>query len=161
MGFYNIREAGFTLTGGLTGIILFIISHIWDYDLFEKILSFLRKIEKYEVDETLICLFLFFTGICIDLIRMKKRKNRIIDIQKERLQAMQATMVTVQDIVGNALNGLQLIRIKIEYNDPITSEDIEIFNKIVKDTSEKIRRLRDMDSVTVKNVADGLVGLDV
>jgi len=157
----NIKKYRFTLISSLIVFILFAMTKVLNFDLFEKVLIFLKRIENYEADELLMYSFLLLFGIITDLLRVKASTNRTIEIQNQRLQTMQATMVTVQDIVGNALNGLQILRLRSKAGNGFSKEDLKEFDRLIYDTADKINRLRNTDSVTFKKVADDIIALDV
>jgi len=157
----TIKKYRFTFISSLIASLLFAMAHALNFDLFENILIFLDKVESYEADELLIYSFLLLLGLIVDLLRGKASTNRIIEIQNQRMQTMQATMVTVQDIVGNALNGLQILRLKSKEENGFSKEELKEFDKLIHDTAEKINRIRNTDSVSFKEVADGIIALDI
>jgi signal transduction protein with GAF and PtsI domain len=85
------------------------------------------------------------------------RVTREAQLQAERLRVVQVTMRTVQDIVNNCLNQLQLLRVAAEGHVP--PESVIIFDEAIRDASAKLRRLGNMEVFAEKPMAVG-TGLD-
>jgi signal transduction protein with GAF and PtsI domain len=78
-------------------------------------------------------------------------------LQAERLRVVQVTMRTVQDIVNNCLNQLQLLRLTAEGHVP--EESLVLFDQAIHEASAKLRAIADVKSFTEKQMAVG-PGLD-
>lgn len=81
-----------------------------------------------------------------------------VQLQAERLRVVQVTMRTVQDIVNNCLNQLQLLRLTAEGLVP--EESLLLFDAAIQDASVKLTALADMKTFAEKDMAIGL-GLDL
>ena len=78
-------------------------------------------------------------------------------LQAERLRVVQVTMRTVQDVVNNCLNQLQLLRLSAEGRVP--EESLVLFDRAIHETSAKLRAMADVKAFTEKQMAAG-PGLD-
>ncbi len=153
------KNIKFTLFSLCIWITSYYSCFIFNCDLFEKFTSFITQLEKYEIDELLIYSCIVLTGIVIDMIvSYRNAKNRLYT-QQQKLLTLQATMATVQDIVGNSFNGLQGIKVKIELGETLTTEDLNTFDQIIFTTTDKIAELRSIDTVTFKNITTKHIGL--
>lgn len=83
-----------------------------------------------------------------------------LEIQKEKLKVLKATMRTVQDIVGNFLNNLHIIRIEVEDKKTLSAETLDKLDEIVHDTSNRLTKLGNLDRVREKLLARDMVGID-
>jgi signal transduction protein with GAF and PtsI domain len=79
-------------------------------------------------------------------------------LQTERLRVVQVTMRTVQDIVNNCLNQLQLLRLHAEGHVP--QESVQLFDQAVKDAAARLTALGNMEVFAEKPMEVGS-GLDV
>jgi signal transduction protein with GAF and PtsI domain len=79
-------------------------------------------------------------------------------LQAERLRVVQVTMRTVQDIVNNCLNQLQLLRFAAEGKVP--DESLTLFDAAIQDASAQLRALGNMEVFAEKPMEVG-TGLDV
>jgi CheY-like chemotaxis protein len=77
-------------------------------------------------------------------------------MEGERLRVVKVTMRTVQDIVNNCLNQLQLLRLAAEGHVP--EESLLLFDQTIQDTSAKLTALGDME-VFVENLMEIGTGL--
>jgi signal transduction protein with GAF and PtsI domain len=78
-------------------------------------------------------------------------------LQAERLRVVQVTMRTVQDIVNNCLNQLQLLRLSAEGHVP--EESLLLFDQAIREASAKLSAVADIKTFTEKRMAVGQ-GLD-
>jgi signal transduction protein with GAF and PtsI domain len=78
-------------------------------------------------------------------------------MQAERLRVVQVTMRTVQDVVNNCLNQLQLLRMSAEGHVP--DESLVLFDSAIQDATAKLRAMADVKTFTEKRMAIG-PGLD-
>jgi len=75
----------------------------------------------------------------------------------QRLRVFKATMRTVQDIVNNLLNGLQLVHLEAE--DHVSAETRELVDRTIQEAAVKLKALGDLETVTEKEMGLGL-GID-
>ncbi len=72
-----------------------------------------------------------------------RRAKRETSQQAERLRVVRVTMRTVQDIVNNSLNQLQLIRVEAEGH---VSEDVlTLFDGTIQETAAKLNELGNLE----------------
>jgi two-component system, sensor histidine kinase and response regulator len=79
------------------------------------------------------------------------------DIQHQRMRVFKATMRTVQQIVNNLLNTLQLVHLEAEGKLP--PELLTLVNGMIQEAAAKLKALGDLETLTEKQMAIGL-GID-
>jgi PAS domain S-box-containing protein len=79
------------------------------------------------------------------------------EIQLQRLRVFKATMRTVQDIVNNLLNSLQLVLLEAEGHVP--AETLTLVNRTIQEASVKLKALGELETVQEKEMVMGL-GID-
>jgi hypothetical protein len=84
---------------------------------------------------------------------MYQRELNKKEIEKQRFQAFRATMTTVQDIVGNFLNSIQLVR--MECDGVLPEQSIELFDHLIAEASAHLKALAELDHVHEKPMAIG------
>ena len=84
-------------------------------------------------------------------------KRRNDELQLQRLRVFKATMRTVQDIVNNLLNALQLVHLEAAGHVP--AEVLAVVDRAIQDAAVKLTTLADLETVTEKEMALGL-GID-
>ncbi|MFQ5749916.1 MAG: hypothetical protein ACE5H3_10735 [Planctomycetota bacterium] len=82
-----------------------------------------------------------------------------LEVQKERVKVLHATMRTVQDIVNNGLNNLQLVRMEAEEKKALDPETLSLMDEIILETSSKLNKLGSLESVSEVEMAIG-TGVD-
>lgn len=85
---------------------------------------------------------------------------RELEVQEERLKVLRATMKTVQDIVGNFLNKLQLFQLEAEEKNALQPESLERMNSMIHDTSTRLQKLADLETIHEKQMAGDAIGID-
>jgi PAS domain S-box-containing protein len=102
-----------------------------------------------------------FTGVLRDLTARKQAEaelKRLNDeIQLQRLRVFKATMRTVQEIVNNMLNTLQVVH--LEASGELPPEILTLVERMIKEAADKLKALGDLETVTEKEMAIGL-GID-
>lgn len=73
------------------------------------------------------------------LLMMVKRHLRL-----SQMHALQVTMRTVMDIVNNNLNRMQLLQLRWKKQTAISSQDIQEFREIVRETATQLKIIGDM-----------------
>lgn len=76
------------------------------------------------------------------------------EVEAQRLRVFRATMTTVHDLVNNFLASMQLIRLEAE--DVLPKETIELFDQLIEDNAAELRLLGDLQVVREKEMAAGL-----
>jgi hypothetical protein len=151
-------KSPFALTAATIAVIMVLLASLTDIDLVQLNIKLLEGIEKNEVDDLITGLGLVFVGLIIDSILARQRKKRKAEVEEQRLRVLKATMRTVQDIVGNFLNNLQLFRMEAE--SVLSPESSKLFDSIVKDTASKLTKLGNLQATPEKQMAGG-VGIDL
>jgi HAMP domain-containing protein len=85
----------------------------------------------------------------------KERQGRahLAHVKTEQLRVVHVTMRTVQDIVNNCLNQLQLLRMDAEGH--VAEESLTLFDDAIHETSEKLRALGDLKAFAEKQMEVG------
>jgi len=76
-----------------------------------------------------------FAGAFVAILVIGFMYNRELnrrEIEKQRFDAFRATMVTVQDILGNFLSSIQLVHMECE--DILPPESLQLFDELVSQT---------------------------
>jgi PAS domain S-box-containing protein len=79
------------------------------------------------------------------------------EIQRQRLRVFKATMRTVQDIVNNLLNALQLVH--LEGEGQAAGEMQALVDQVIREAAVKLKTLGNLETVQEKEMAAGL-GID-
>jgi hypothetical protein len=126
-----------------------------DVDIVKLNVEFFRWLEPHEIDDVAVSLGLIFVGLVIDCSIARRRAKQEAEVQTQRLHILKATMRTVQDIVNNFLNNMQLFRMEAEAM--LSAESVELFDELVQDTSAKLKALGDLQDTPEIQMAAGPV----
>jgi PAS domain S-box-containing protein len=97
-------------------------------------------------------------GISQDITERKDAETELArlntEIQRQRLRVFKATMRTVQDIVNNLLNGLQLVHAEAEDEMPVALQTL--VDELIQEAAMKLKLLGNLDAVKEKEMSIGL-----
>jgi hypothetical protein len=91
-------------------------------------------------------------------LRRDLERRHVLEMRAEQLRVVQVTMRTVQDIVNNCLNQVQLLRLDAEGR--VSPESVNLFDQAIRDASARLKELADLEAYAEKQMAIG-TGLDV
>jgi K+-sensing histidine kinase KdpD len=158
----------FPFTSAAAMFAVFVVSAalIGDINLIDFPVLVMNRIEKHEVDDIFTALLLLIVALIVDQIRAARREKREAqrqaeqrkaELQAEQVRVVQVTMRTVQDIVNNCLNQLQLLRLDAE--DIVPAESLRLFDEAIQQTSSQLKTLGDLEVFAESQMAVGS-GLD-
>ncbi len=108
-----------------------------------------------------IAAMVFFLSISVSiwfflLYRRLEKLHLQTEKQQNQIEALRTTMNTVNDIVLNALNGLQLFRLRASDNKKLSEEDLTKFDMIISNTAHNLKKLGDVEQYETYEAAQGI-----
>ena len=146
-----------TLATSLLAAAIVAAAFLGDVDLIQWNTKLLERIEVHEVDDIVAACLAIFFGVLADYLIAIRSNRRQADIQAQRLHVLRATMRTVQDIVNNALNGMQILR--LDGDGVLPKESLDLFDTTIAETASKLKALGDLQGTPERQMASG-VGID-
>ena len=113
-------------------------------NLFHAASQLFERIAGNHVYAFVTAVLIIIVGLCIDLFVAGQKAKRETEIQAQRLRVLKAAMRTVQEIVNNAFNELQLFRLDAEGLLP--QESLKLFDGVIRGTAAKLKVLADLES---------------
>lgn len=83
----------------------------------------------------------------------RQAREHLAHLKAEQLRVVHVTMRTVQDIVNNCLNQLQLLRVDAEGH--VSEESLALFDAAIRETAEKLKALGDLETFAEKKMQIG------
>ena len=134
----------------IVALLAALIGHVnliqWPLDLFDRI-------EHNEIDDIVTAFLLVVVAFIVDQVFAARRAQHETGLQAERLRIVKVTMRTVQDIVNNCLNRLQLVRFEAEGH--VVQESLALFDEAIQETSAKLKTLGDLEAYAENQMAAG------
>jgi hypothetical protein len=122
--------------------------------ILSTLLDLLATLEPYQIDDLLVVGVLIGGGLTLDALITNRRRKHALAIHDQRLRVFKATMRTVQDLVNNALNNLQLVRLEAETI--LSPESLALFDQLIQDTAAKLQVLGDIEDPLERPMASGV-----
>jgi hypothetical protein len=138
---------------GLIIASILVLSASLGNDLVKLDLKFIESIQQHEADDILTAFLIILVSLIIDEIRIARAHRREAETIEAKLRTLKATMRTVQDLVNNCLNGLQLFRLEAE--EAVPADSLRMFDCLISETATKINKIADLDWVQEVQQASG------
>jgi hypothetical protein len=152
-----LRRFPYTSVSFALVLVVLAAAVLWDIDVFSLPGVAALGIDQGETDEIALACLLVVPAFFIDSMVSRQRAHEA-QLQAEQLRVLRLTMRTVQDIVNNNLNQLQLLRLEAESH--VSEATLTLFDHALQDTATKLRTLGNMAVFAEKPMAGG-PGLDV
>ena len=133
-------------------LIVLAIGLFGNIDVFELPSVSIPGIEPGEMGEIVTAMLLVIPAFFVDYIVARQRAHEA-HLRAEQLRVLQVTMRTVQDIVNNNLNQLQLLRMEAEGH--VSEDTLRLFDEALRDTATELTELGNMRAFAEKPMAAG------
>ncbi|MGD8779992.1 MAG: hypothetical protein PVH88_13640 [Ignavibacteria bacterium] len=150
----------YTIVGVLVSFILYIIELLSNADFIEKIVTGLKRFDKYEINELLIGGFITSTCFIVDMVLKKTEKEHKLLLEKQKLNVLKSTTRTMQDIMNNLVIALQYLRTNGEEDKTLDEESIKMIDELIKSATERIIALSNLESINEKEIYSGVSVID-
>ena len=133
------------------------VASVWDISRFDLPGVEAIGIDRSETDAIVIAFLLIIPAFLADraTTSQRMRETQLLD---ERLRVLRVTMRTVQDIVNNSLNQLQLLRLEAEGH--VSDDTLTLFDRTIQDTALQLTALGNLTIFVEKPMGTG-PGVDV
>jgi hypothetical protein len=143
----------FTAAAVVLAMVVLLAALIGHINLIQWPVDLLDRIERQEIDDVVTVFLLVIAAFIVDHVLVVRRTQHEIRLQDERLRIVKVTMRTVQDIVNNCLNRLQLVRLEGEGR--VSQESLALFDAAIQETSAKLTTLGDLEAYAENQMAAG------
>ena len=150
-----LRNHLFVCIAALVAVPVFLGVFFTTFDIFDTGLKDLVRVENSEVDELVTAFVIVIFGLVVDQLRSRSRVKRRSEIDEQRLRVLKATMTTVQDLVNNFLNNMQLFRMEWE-DGALTPESLKVLDSLIFETAAKLKALGDSEVVSEVQMGNGI-----
>jgi hypothetical protein len=141
-----------TILGVVSGAVILILAFC-NLDVIRLGSWFVDVLQPHRFDDVIAAIVLVIVGASVDHRRHKRRYRLELQVQADRVAVLKATMRTVQDLVNNFLNNMQLVQ--VEAGDALSQETLELLERITFETSSKLKALGDLEYVPHTQLAIG------
>ncbi len=139
-----------SMTGLIISISVFLIAIIFDMDLFERSIKVMHSLERFEVDEFIIPLFIFFAFSFVDQMKMKNSQR----IEVEKIKIYKAMLSSTHYILNNFINQMQLFKMTAKETPQFDRKILSLYDEVITDASTQIEALgaiAQIDEISIKS----------
>lgn len=138
-----MKKYKLTIVGIFLAFTVFSISIVFNIDLFEKVMETVESLERFEIDELIIPLFILLIFSFLDQIRRQNLQN----VEKEKTKIYRAMMFSTHHILNNFLNNMQLFKMTAEDTPEFDPDVLSLYDVVIKDTSTQIEELGSITTI--------------
>lgn len=150
----------FPLTGAAIALAVLVTAAAatMDINVVDLNLSLLERVERSELDEVMTAWGIVVVAFVVDQVIASRGRRQESALDAERLRVVQVTMRSVQDIVGNCLTELQLLRLEAE--GAVPAETLALFDESIRVASARLKTIEELRVFAERQMAVGF-GLNV
>jgi hypothetical protein len=150
-----------TTVAAVIGGGIWCLAFFLNIEVYEKISELLKRLDSMDLDEILIALILILIGLLIDFRRIKRERERTLEIFQQKHQVFRSTIRTTQHIVNNFLLSLQAFCMQAENCKDFPPESIRKMDLMIHDTALKLRTLANLTDLQEREIFPGFVVMDM
>lgn len=141
-----------TIIGLAISIIILLLAHFFDLDLFEEFVAFIERHEEYELDELIIPIIIFLISISINILFINRDKS----LKIEKYKIFRAMLNSLHHIINNFLNQAQIVKLEAEKSRDFNKEILDIYENIIDEASELTKALESVDTIDAESIRDSV-----
>ncbi len=128
-------------------------SQLYDIDLFDKLASFFKTMEKYELDEFFIAGVILLAFFAADLV-LQERSRRI---EHEKVKVYRAMVSSAHHVLNNFLNEMLLFKMTAEDIPEFDREVLDLYDKVMDDAKRQIKSLSSITKVSEDRIKESVM----
>ena len=134
----------------IVSLSIYFVDRLLELNLFKKLISILKSIEKNRLQDIIIPVFIF----CLFLFWDRYMKNQKLALKHAKLSVYRAMLSTSHHIINTFLYQMDIFKLTAEDTPGFDTATLAYYEDIKNDTSEKIHSLsniNEIDENTIKN----------
>jgi len=147
-----MRRNWLTWTGVGIGLVILVLSRLYDLDLFDRLSSFFETVEKYELDEFFIAGIIVLLFFAADLL-LKEKKRRI---EHEKVKIYKAMISSAHHVLNNFLNQMLLFKITAEDTPGFDKEILDLYDVVMEEAKKQISALSSISEVNEEKIKEAV-----
>ncbi len=147
-----MKNQRFLWIGLSVSISLYLITLLFELDLFEKTEAFFRRFERFEVDEIVIPLMVFCVFALIHVFGLVKKSR----IEAERAKIYTAMLTSTFQILNNFLDQMRLFQTEARNTPGFDPEIISKFDDTIEKSLEQIKNLAKVSHIDEISIRESM-----
>ncbi len=147
-----MRRNWLTWTGVGIGLLVLVLSKLYDLDPFDRLADFFETVEQYELDEFFIAVLIVLVFFAADLL-LKERKRKI---EHEKVKVYKAMVSSAHHVLNNFLNQMLLFKITAEDTPGFDKEVLDLYDVVMEEAKEQISALSSITEVSEERIKEAV-----
>lgn len=142
----GVKSYKYTSIMSVVGIIILIVAEIGGVDLTKYFILTIQKLSETNIDHEIIVVLLLTMGYIIDVRMKMQRLRQNLELKNKSYSVFKATMETLNDMMRNYIQSVQLYRIEMS-----NQSNMEIERELDIVTGKILDKLVDLEMSEVVN----------
>ena len=147
-----MKRYKWTLFGACVSVMLYMVTLLFNIDLFEMIVEFLMTFEDYEVDELVVPMAVLAAFAVIDVV--KRQKLHAVDM--ERIKIYKAMLHSTHHVLNNFINQMQLFKMTAEETPGFPEDVLSLYDRCIKDARIQVEALSSITQIDEASIVESV-----
>ncbi len=143
-----MKNYKWTLIGTALAVTLYVIVIVFNLDLFEVLTRTFESVERYEIDEIIIPLFILIIFTFIDYIRKKRR----LKLEHEKIKIYKAMMSSSYRILNNFQLQMHYFKMAADNTPGFDPVVLSLYETVIKEGSAQIKALGSITNIDEESI---------
>ena len=148
-----MHEYKFTIIGLVLAVGIYATTFAFKIDLFEMTHELINSLERFEVDEFLIPLFILSLFTMYD----QNRRQKLRQIEYEKIKIYKAMLASTHHILNNFINQMQLVKIEAQRTPDFNPKILSIYDSVIKNATMQIEALGSVTKVDEDSIQESVL----
>ena len=147
-----MKNFKWTIFGVASACAVYLITMVFDLELYENMVTALEDLEHYEIDE----LILPFAVLVIFGIFDMHSRNKAQKLDSEKAKIYKAMLSSTQHILNNFLNQMQLFKLTAQKTPDFDPRILSMYDEIIEGASAQIQALGNITQIDAKVIHESV-----
>jgi len=137
----TVSRYKWTITGFILMLFLWGCIAKFNLDIFEALTDFLNGFERYELNDLLLPVLIFYTFTMADLFR----RHEVLQVETEKLKLYRKMVEAVYHIMNDFLQKMLAFKMTAEETRGFNPKALKLYDQIIQETDDKIQALGSLE----------------
>ncbi len=156
-----MKKYTMSIIGLSISTLIWLSSLIFNIDYFEFIiesLDMIQSIEKYELDEIILCFMITLPFLVINIVTNHKSKKLLdkykLDIEKNNIY--KAMLASNHHIINNFLNEMLIFQVTAEETEGFDKDVMDLYDTIINDAKNQLDALGSIKTIDPETIYESV-----
>ncbi|CUB04322.1 hypothetical protein [Marinomonas fungiae] len=147
-----MKQYKLTVIGIVCASLLYLISVLFNLEIFEALIVLLDELEHLEIDEIILPGFVLASFVIADVLR----RNKVNRVSQEKLKIYRAMVQSTHHVLNNFLNQMLIVKMKAESTPGFDPKVLKIYDQIADEAQQQIHALSNISDVSEASIHESV-----